>query len=216
MTTDAGGRRYAGRSVEDRQRERHARFLESGFTVFARDGYANSSVGSICKDAGLSSRQFYEEFAGREALLVELFDRIERDSRDAVSAAITQSMDMGFAHLIEASTRAYVESVGSDPRRARVGLVEVIGASPSMEQYRLEQRRSWAALLQAVAEEAATQGEIPAGDYEMRVSAVLGAVNFVVYDWSIADPRPPLDDVVRVLVPTLIGAMGGLDSRGRV
>lgn len=213
MTSDAGGRRYAGQSVEDRQRERHARFVESGFTVFARDGYANSSVGAICKDAGLSSRQFYEEFSSREALLVELFDLIERDSRDAVSAAISQSLDLSFAHLIEASTRAYVESVGTDHRRARVGLVEVMGASPSMEQCRLQQRRSWGSLLKAVAGEAATQGQIPAGDHEMRVSAVLGAVNFVVYDWSIADPRPPLDDVVRVLVPTLIGAMGGLDSR---
>ena len=213
MTTEAGGRRYAGQSVGDRQRERHARFLESGLTVFARDGYGNSSVGSICKDAGLSSRQFYEEFSSREAVLVELFDQIERDSRDAVSGAIDRSLDLSFAHLIQACTRAYVESVGSDPRRARVGLVEVMGASPSMEQYRLLQRRQWASLVQAIFEEAATQGEIPAGDYEMRVSAVLGAVNFVVYDWSIADPKPPLDDVVRVLVPTLIGAMGGLDSR---
>ncbi|KAA0022225.1 TetR/AcrR family transcriptional regulator [Antrihabitans cavernicola] len=213
MSQDSGGRTYAGQSVEDRQRERRARFVESGLTVFARDGYASSSVGAICKDAGLSSRQFYEEFNGREALLVELFDLIERDSREAVSNALTAAGELGFAQMIEACTRAYIESVGSDPRRARVCLVEAIGASPTMEKYRLQQRRLWAGLLQAVAEDAATHGDIPAGDYQMRVTAVLGAVNYVVYDWTIADPRPPMDDVIRVLGQTLIGAMGGRNPR---
>lgn len=213
MSQDSGGRKYAGLSVEARQRERRARFLESGLTVFARDGYASSSVGAICKDAGLSSRQFYEEFNGREAILRELFDIVESDSRDAVAGAIADAAGLGFGPMIEAGTRAYVESVGSDPRRARVALVEAIGASPSMEHYRMQQRHQWTGLLRAMVEDAATHGEIPAGDYEMRVVALLGAVNFVVYDWSVADPQPPLDDVIRVLGPTLIGAMGGLVGR---
>ena len=54
MTQEAlSGRTYAGQPVADRQRQRRARFLESGLTVFARDGYPNSSVGAICKVAGL-------------------------------------------------------------------------------------------------------------------------------------------------------------------
>ena len=208
MSRVSGSRTYAGQAVEDRQRLRRERFLESGLTVFARDGYSNSSVGAICKDAGLSSRQFYEEFTGREALLVELFDRIERDSRDAVAAALTATAGQGVRAIIAAATRAYVESVGLDPRRARVGLVEVIGASVRMESYRIEQRRLWEGLLQAVTSDLATHGEIPVGDLEMRVSALLGAVNYVVYDWSVSIPRTDLDNVIRVLVETLIGAIG--------
>lgn len=187
---------------------RRQRFLDSGLTVFARDGYVNSSVGAICKDASLSSRQFYEEFASREALLVELFDRIQVESRDAVAAALTASTGTGARQMIGAVTRAYIESVGRDPRRARVALVEVIGASPRMEQYRLQQRRLWEGMLQAATADLATHGQIRRGDVEMRVSALVGAVNYVVYDWSIADPRADLDDVIRVLVETLTGAIG--------
>ncbi|TSD99433.1 TetR/AcrR family transcriptional regulator [Skermania sp. ID1734] len=207
MTQVVSSRTYGGQLIEDRQRERRERFLESGLNVFARDGYASSSVGAICKDAGLSSRQFYEEFTGREALLIELCDRIENSSRDAVLAAMDAQSAPRIGPKIEAGVRAYVESVGRDPRRARVALVEAVGASPRMEQYRLAQRQSWATMLQRFAEEMAGHGEIPAGDYAMRVSAILGAVSYVVYDWTIASPRPDLDDVIRVLVRTLVGAI---------
>ncbi|MFD6154878.1 TetR/AcrR family transcriptional regulator [Nocardia sp. CA-128927] len=209
MSQDANtGRMYAGQPVEDRQRQRRARFLESGLTVFARDGYANSSVGAICKDAGLSSRQFYEEFTGRESLLLELYEQIDRESRDAVAKSLESKADASALEIIDASTRAYVESIGSDPRKARVALVEVVGAGPKVEKFRLELRRVWGSLLAGAAEDAAMHGEIPTGDYEMRVLAIIGAVNYVVDSWSGADPRPPLDDVIRVLSRVIMGAVG--------
>ncbi|MBF6173005.1 TetR/AcrR family transcriptional regulator [Nocardia blacklockiae] len=198
---------YAGQPVEDRQRQRRARFLESGLTVFARDGYANSSVGAICKDAGLSSRQFYEEFTGRESLLLELYEQIDEQSREAVAAALAAQTDRSAVEVIDAAVRAYVESIGRDPRKARVALVEVVGAGPTVEKFRLELRRAWGSLLASAAEDAALQGEIPPGDYEMRVLAIIGAVNYVVDAWSGAEPRPPLDDVIRVLRRVIIGAV---------
>ncbi|MCM6774758.1 TetR/AcrR family transcriptional regulator [Nocardia sp. CDC159] len=201
------GRMYAGQPVEDRQRQRRARFLESGLTVFSRDGYANSSVGAICKDAGLSSRQFYEEFTGRESLLLELYEHIDRESREAVSAALADHPDHSAVGAIDAAVRAYVESIGRDPRRARIVLVEVVGAGPKVEKFRLELRRAWGSLLAGAAEDAALQGEIPLGDYEMRSLAIIGAVNYVVDAWSGSEPRRPLDDVIRVLRRVIIGAL---------
>jgi AcrR family transcriptional regulator len=199
---------YAGQPVEDRQRQRRARFLESGLTVFARDGYANSSVGAICKDAGLSSRQFYEEFTGRESLLLELYEQIDRESRAAVTAALDKKSDASALEIINAAVRSYVEAIGSDPRKARVALVEVVGAGPKVEKFRLELRKVWGSLLASAAEDAAMHGEIPTGDYEMRVLAIIGAVNYVVDSWSGADPRPALDDVIRVLSRVIMGAVG--------
>ncbi|WP_228805574.1 TetR/AcrR family transcriptional regulator [Nocardia higoensis] len=208
MSQDANtGRMYAGQPVEDRQRQRRARFLESGLTVFSRDGYANSSVGAICKDAGLSSRQFYEEFTGRESLLLELYEQIDKESRDAVTAALEGNASATALQRLDAAVRAYIETIGSDPRKARVALVEVVGAGPKVEKFRLDLRRMWGALLASATEDAALQGEIPPGDYEMRVLAIIGAVNYVVDSWSGADPRPPLDDVIRVLGRVIMGAV---------
>ncbi len=201
------GRRYAGQPVEDRQRERRARFLESGLTVFARDGYANSSVGAICKDAGLSSRQFYEEFTGRESLLLELFTLIDRESRSAVLASLDHSAEQSAIKRIDAAVRAYVHSIGSDMRRARVVLVEVVGAGAKVEKIRTDSRRAWSAVLAGAAEDAALHGEIPTGDYDLRMLAIIGAVNYVIEEWSGNEPQRPLDEVIRVLSRIIIGAI---------
>lgn len=207
LVSQHAGRMYAGQSVADRQRQRRARFLESGLTVFARDGYANSPVGAICKAAGLSSRQFYEEFTGRESLLLELYEEIDRQSRAAVQAALTAHSGDSVAEQVDAGVRAYIESVARDPRRARLVLVEVMGAGPTVEKSRLELRQAWGALLAGAAEKAAAKGEIPPGDYEMRSLAIIGAVNYVVDAWSCADPRPPLDTVIAVLRRVIFGAV---------
>lgn len=198
---------YAGLPVQDRQRQRRERFLQSGLTIFAREGYANSSVGAICKDAALSSRQFYEEFTGREALLLELYEAIDRESRDAVTAAVNGRPGASALDRIEAGARAYVEAIGTDQRKAQVALVEVIGASVKVEQYRAELRRLWGSVLRSAAEEAVRNGEIPAGDYDMRVTAMIGAVNSVAYEWSNSEPRPHLDDVVATLRRILQGVI---------
>lgn len=198
---------YAGLPVQDRQRQRRERFLQSGLTIFARDGYANSSVGAICKDAALSSRQFYEEFTGREALLLQLYEMIDRQSRDAVSSAVEGMAGATALDRIEAGARAYIEAIGTDRRKAQVALVEVIGASIKVEQYRAELRRLWGSVLRQAAAEAVRNGEIPATDYDMRVTALIGAVNSVAYEWSHADPRPSLDDVVATLRRILLGVI---------
>lgn len=201
------GRKYAGQPVEDRQRQRRARFLESGLTIFARDGYANSSVGAICKDAGLSSRQFYEEFTGRESLLLELFELIDRESRCAVLAALDEHAGASARENITAAVRAYMQSIGTDPRRARVALVEVVGAGPKVEKKRMESRREWGILLTGIVEDAAKQGALPAGDYDLRALAVIGAINHVVDEWSGVQPRRPMDEVIGVLSRVIMGAV---------
>ncbi len=206
MSRSSGGRTYAGQAIEDRQKERRSRFLESGLTVFARDGYANSSVGTICREAGLSSRQFYEEFNGREALLIELVDVINTEAREAVLAAAAANAEGGIRRVVEEGLRGYIKSIGTDARRARVALVEAVGASPRVEEHRALERARWTDQMAVLAEAAATAGEIPGGDFELRIIAIIGAVNYAVYEWAIAEARPDLDHVTSVLTRVLIGA----------
>ncbi|MBF6480002.1 TetR/AcrR family transcriptional regulator, partial [Nocardia cyriacigeorgica] len=73
MSTARTRHNYAGRSVAERRAERRALFLEAGLTVFAEKTYAASSISDVCAVAGLSRRQFYEQYTGREELLVDVY-----------------------------------------------------------------------------------------------------------------------------------------------
>lgn len=192
---------YRGQPVAARQADRRLRFLEAGLEQFGTHGYAASSVTSICKAAGLSRRQFYEIFDDRESLLIALYDDIQGHARDAVAQALgttTGSVEV----LATAAMRAYMTSVGTDPRRAEVSFAQIVGVSPRVEQHRLDSRNEWMEFFVAgMAEFAAST---PSPRLRHLATAFIGALTFVIHDWSQARDPAQIDDVVAVLADILV------------
>ncbi|TDP30691.1 TetR/AcrR family transcriptional regulator [Nocardia ignorata] len=196
---------YTGTSVAERQVERRALFIEAGLTVFAEKSYANSSLTDVCAAAGLSRRQFYEQFAGREELLVAVYDTVQGRARDAVLAALAAVGSDDLRTLIEAALRAYTTTITDDIRAAKVAFVEIVGVSASVEEHRARVRDQWGEVVATVA--AARDGvRTPPGGWRMAMAAFIGAVNGAVHQWSLDDPRPPVDDLVDVFT-TLLNAL---------
>lgn len=205
MTSGRTRHNYTGTSVAERQVERRALFIEAGLTVFAEKSYANSSLTDVCAAAGLSRRQFYEQFAGREELLVAVYDVVQGRAREAVIAALAAVGTDDLRSLIEAALRAYTTAITDDIRAAKVAFVEIVGVSPSVEEHRARVRDQWGEVVATVA--AARDGvRTPPGGWRMAMAAFIGAVNGAVHQWSLDDPRPPVDDLVDVFT-TLLNAL---------
>ncbi|NUS17521.1 MAG: helix-turn-helix transcriptional regulator, partial [Streptomyces sp.] len=65
--------RYGGKTAEERQAERRRRFLDAALQLFGdTPGYRNTTVAALSEAAGLSTRQFYEEFRTLEDVLAAL------------------------------------------------------------------------------------------------------------------------------------------------
>ncbi|MGC4933084.1 TetR/AcrR family transcriptional regulator [Gordonia sp. DT30] len=195
-------RRYGGRSVADRLAERRRRFLDAALAEFATAGYTSSSVTSICKAAGLSRRQFYELFDDRESLLIALYDEIQGDARTAVAQALGDSASGDRKHLATVAMRAYVESVGSDFRRAEVSFVQIVGVSPAVEQHRLDSRAEWMDFFVAGMSEFAGREPGPR-DAELATGFV-GALTAVIHRWSLTPEPHHIETVVDVLADILV------------
>ncbi|MBW0271913.1 TetR family transcriptional regulator [Nocardia sp. MH4] len=205
MTTARTRHNYTGTSVAERQIERRALFIEAGLTVFAEKSYANSSLTDVCAAAGLSRRQFYEQFAGREELLVAVYDSVQGKARDAVAAALAAADTDDLRALIDAAVRAYTKAITDDIRCVTVAFVEIVGVSPAIEAHRAQVRDQWGEVVAAIA-----QGRdgvrIPPGGWRVAMAAFIGAVNGAVHQWSLDDPRPPVDELVDVF-STLLNAL---------
>ncbi|MEX5710878.1 TetR/AcrR family transcriptional regulator [Parafrankia sp. FMc6] len=94
--------------------------MDAAMRLMALNGYAQTSVGEILADAGLSTRSFYRHFESKEALLLAL---LERDA-----AAVARSLERAVAAASDpvAAIEAWLErflDVFYEPRRAaRVAL----------------------------------------------------------------------------------------------
>ena len=196
MTRPAPQGRYGGRSAEERRADRRARLIEAGLELFGTVGYALATVGRIARTANLSTRQYYEEFSGREALLIAVYDTIQQDAEQAVAAALAGTAGQPLSARFEAAVGAHLHSTATDLRRAKVAFVEIVGVNPSVESHRMQTRARWTAVINALLAGAVESGEIADRDRRLAPSAFIGAVNGLVQDWCSAEDRPPLADVI--------------------
>ncbi|SUB55215.1 DNA-binding transcriptional repressor AcrR [Nocardia brasiliensis] len=208
------GRQYGGRAVTERKAERRQRFLDAATRIFAERGYANCSLADVCTAAALSKRQFYEEFQTREDVLVAAYDRIQDEAAVALLPALAE-LDPGadMAAAMNAVVSAYLGSIGSDPYRAKVAFIEVVGVSDRMERHRRERRHAWAELLAAAVVPRVAPGARIRGGTAWGASALIGAINGLAHEWVLADPRPPVGELVDVLVPMALAMLEAPDQR---
>ncbi|MDX2851053.1 TetR/AcrR family transcriptional regulator [Actinacidiphila glaucinigra] len=203
--TPAEGR-YGGKDAAQRQAERRARFLEAGLEMFGGEpGYRGTRLAALCKEAGLSSRQFYEEFQSVEDLLAELHLIVNDAAQEAVFDVLPAIQDLPLAERITRMLRAYVKGAASDRRYARIAYVEVVGVSPRIDLQRLERRARWIDLFRVITDDAVARGEIRPDDYGIAAAAFIGAVNGLMHDWVVGWVDTSLEGIADELLQLLLG-----------
>ncbi|MFD5627692.1 TetR/AcrR family transcriptional regulator [Streptomyces sp. NPDC127072] len=200
--------RYGGRTAEERQAERRRRFLDAALRLFGESpGFRSTTVAALSEAAGLSTRQFYEEFRTLEDVLAVLHLQVNDWAEEAALTALAAARDLPLPERAGATFHAYCANVASDPRRIRITFVEVIGVSPRLEEQRLARRARWVGLLCAEAEAAAARGEAAKRDYHIAAVGFIGSVNGLLHDWNAGWVEATLDEVVEELVRQLLGIM---------
>jgi len=199
------GRRYADKTAGERHEERRARLIEAALDAFAADGYPNTSIEQLCARAGVSTRNFYEHFAGREALLLALHDELNARALEAVAVAVAATDPEDLSARAHAGVRAYFDVVTSDPRWARIAVVESVGVSRTAERHRQEAIGRFADLIALEAARLADAGLVPARDHRLTAVALVGAINGLVNTWSATpDWADRVDDVVDVAAELIV------------
>ncbi|MGW0944937.1 TetR/AcrR family transcriptional regulator [Streptomyces sp. NPDC002623] len=200
--------RYGGKSAEQRQVERRERFLAAALRLFGDvPGYRGTTVAALSEAAGLSTRQFYEEFCTLEDVLAALHLQVNDWAEAAVVAGVAGAEGLPLAERATAIFRAYAANVTADPRRIRITFVEIVGVSPRLEEQRLARRARWIDLICREAMAAADRGEAAVRDYRLPATAFIGSVNGLLHDWSAGWVEATLDEAVDELVRQLLGIL---------
>lgn len=202
-------RQYAGRPVAERGDERRRRFLDSALDVFSRRGYSSSTVVDICREAGLSTRQFYQCFVDKEAVLSTLYDEANARVQKAVLSSFAAGSE-GFSGSLRTAVRAYVDALTADPRVTHLVVTSVVGVSDEFEEKRDRQRQQWLDGLNGFAEAAMVNGDLARRDYTLAWIALVGAINALAAAFIRAQPSPAsleelLDQVDALLWDGLLG-----------
>lgn len=129
-------RSYGGASAEVRVAERRARLMEAGLDLLGTAGLHGTTVRGVIERARLTPRYFYESFADLDTLVIEVYDAVVAELRDAsVTALLDAPKDT--RDRVRAVITTIVDHFGDDPRKGRLVLAEAM-ASPALMRRRLD------------------------------------------------------------------------------
>lgn len=203
-----GRRGYAGIPAAERSAERRKQMLGAALELFTAQGFQHTRIVEICALAGVSTRNFYEEFrGGKEHLLLILHDHINSLAHQRVSLARHDLAGADPETRIRALLDVFVGAVTSDPRLPRLNYVECVGVSPQMELQHQQWIARWAEVIEGEAALAAKEGIAPERDFGMTAVALVGAATGLLREWQAHDPPAPAAEVAAELQGLMLAAI---------
>jgi AcrR family transcriptional regulator len=203
----AHSRMYRGVDTEQRRAERRERLLEAALDEFTTRGYHKTKIADLCARAGVSTRNFYEKFASKEALLLELHAHINNLALKRMVPVLDSLADADALTRITTLVDAFVEAVTSDPRFPRLNYVEAPGISQAMERQHLDWYKRYVDFISAECDRVAAAGLAPVRDYRLTAVALVGAITGLVREWQATDPPLPVTDVTAEIRAICIAAI---------
>jgi AcrR family transcriptional regulator len=206
-------RRYGGVSAEARQGQRRERLLEAALDVFGTEGYARATMRLICAKARLTERYFYEHFAS----LDDAFMALHQQLSEALMAQVAQAYADHLADTpdvrVRASLRAFLQFIHSDPRRARILLMDAVftGCTDVLDKTTSVQR-----LLGLMSQriEMNHPGALARIDIDMVAGGMLGILIHTTTIWAAKGFAMPMESVLDHQMYAWRGLQGWLGELG--
>jgi AcrR family transcriptional regulator len=182
-----GRPRSRGRPVGatgDRTRER---ILAAALSIFAKQGQAGTSVRDIARQARIRVSTLYHHFASKDALYLEVQERVQSQVRELVVTALGEGCDL--RETTRTAVGALFDLLLSNRAFMQLGYRRTLDGSPRSEPDRRIADR-WLGLLEGVLKPAEARGEVKDVDPVLFMVTIDGLVH-----WHIAN-----DDLYRQLL----------------
>lgn len=180
-----------------RKAARRQTFLETAADLFARNGYHETTVPMIVREAGSSTGAFYFYFRNKEDVFAAVLEHIGV----ALSASLNQAIGKrrGVPGQMGAAVDALVHWLAEHPAEARVLIVESAGLSGCLEQVRRTLIDSHVRSVERAIRH--VRRRIPGADATLLARCWVGAALEAVRAWLDlpSGKRPPARTVARLV-----------------
>lgn len=173
---------YRKKNPEDRVLERRERLMQAALQLFGTQGYANTTIETLCSEAKVTTRHFYQVFSSREELLLAVYNQITEELQVSLFSAMMAERQ-GLQEKMQQVIQALVNNYLTDSRRAQIGVLEVVGASAIVEKRRREVIHGIAIHLEQFMDALAAENQLPQRNYHWLAVALVGGINELMAEW---------------------------------
>jgi len=186
---------------------KYHQILEAAVKVFARQGFHQSTIAQIAKEAGVADGTIYLYFKNKDDILVQFFShrakQVFESFREEVDRAQT-SLDK-LRHLI----RRHLAEFQRDRNGAVVYQVETHQSSRLAEEQIREMSQMYRDLISEIVEQGQQEGKIRKDLYVGLVKRfIIGAMDEVINTWLHSNGEYDLVSMTEPLVELFINGIG--------
>jgi TetR/AcrR family fatty acid metabolism transcriptional regulator len=177
--------------------------LRAATRVFAHNGYFNSKVADIAREAGVADGTVYLYFKSKEEILHSIFDRSVDDALAAARKQIEMISDP--REKLRRIALLHLERLGADRDLAVVFQVELRGSTKFMEEFSAAGFAEYLSLIRSSFEEGQRAGMFRADLNANVVAKILfGALDEMATNWILSKRRyklaPMADQVLDIFL----------------
>jgi TetR/AcrR family fatty acid metabolism transcriptional regulator len=177
--------------------------LRAATSVFAHNGYFNSKVADIAREAGVADGTVYLYFKSKEDILHSIFDRSVEEALDSARKRIDRVKDP--KEKLRRIATLHLERLSADRDLAVVFQVELRGSTKFMEEFSAAGFAEYLALIRSTFEEGQRAGIFRAELNANVVAKILfGALDEMATNWILSKRRyklaPMADEVLDIFL----------------
>jgi TetR/AcrR family transcriptional regulator, fatty acid metabolism regulator protein len=199
-------------TTKEKINDKYHRILEAAVKVFAEQGFFQSTVSQIAKEAGVADGTIYLYFKNKEDILVQFFSYKARqvfarfrEEVDAADTAVDKLRNLIHRHLAEFQ---------NDRNMATVYRAETHQNSRLVEEQIKEMSKMYLDIVSEIVEQGQEEGVIRRDLYLGLVKRfILGAVDEVINTWLYTGSNYDLVTMADPLVDLFMRGIGNNDGR---
>ena len=180
--------------------------LQAATKVFANNGYFNSKVADIAKEAGIADGTVYLYFKSKNEILHSLFDRAMAEfiSEGKAEIAEIEKADERLRRIAE----LHLEKLGADRKLAIVFQIELRGSTKFMEEFSAAGFADYLDIITQTIKDGQKQGVFRADLKPIICAKILyGALDEMVTNWILSKKSYPLAPMADVVLEIFFGGI---------
>ena len=201
--------------TKEKNNEKYHRILEAAVKVFAEQGFFQSTVSQIAKEAGVADGTIYLYFKNKDDILVQFFSYKTKQ----VFARFREEVDKADNTIdkLRNLIRRHLEEFQCDRNMAVVYQAETHQSSRLVEKQIKEMSKMYFDIVSEIVEQGQEEGVIKKDLYLSLVKRfILGAVDEVISTWLHSSSKYDLVSMADPLVELFLNGIGNIEQHNHI
>ncbi|MBX7219833.1 MAG: TetR family transcriptional regulator [Blastocatellia bacterium] len=194
--------RTAAESPQRPSNGKHEAILRAAITVFARNGFFNSKVADIAREAGVADGTVYLYFKNKDDLLLSIINEALDEANERIRREMAELTDP--LEKLYRIAELHLGLMGNDRDLAIVFEVEIRHSTKFMEEFSATRLSEYLRMVREIIEEGQRTGRFRTEiNPQIATKVFFGAMDEMVTNWILSHKAYNLVDYARPVVDLL-------------